>query len=212
MPIKISYHYLNDDVLNPVLKLESIQTENPDDLNFVKTKFSINVIAAFPFGIFDTKKLLPDKNCIRVQAESETLPPTPLYNSSLLSLTAYDYYLKYLYTTKKSAEAFQDACILGRLWLQQRGFGSSINKGGFGHFEFSMLMSALLNGGGLNGNKILLHGFSSYQLFKGTIKYLASMDLNSGYLSFSSLIGETIASSLRKVDSMYQQFLIRTLN
>ncbi|KAK6890099.1 U3 small nucleolar RNA-associated protein 22 [Candida tropicalis] len=198
LPIKISYHYLNDDVLNPVLKLESIQTENPDDLNFVKTKFSINVIAAFPFGIFDTKKLLPDKNCIRVQAESETLPPTPLYNSSLLSSTAYDYYLKYLYTTKKSAEAFQDACILGRLWLQQRGFGSSINKGGFGHFEFSMLMSALLNGGGLNGNKILLHGFSSYQLFKGTIKYLASMDLNSGYLSFSSLIGETIASKFKE--------------
>lgn len=198
LPIKISYHYLNDDVLNPVLKLESIQTENADDLNFVKTKFSINVIAAFPFGIFDTKKLLPDKNCIRVQAETESLPPTPLYNSSILSQTSYDYYLKYLYTTKKSAEAFQDACVLGRLWLQQRGFSSSINNGGFGHFEFAMLMSALLNGGGLNGNKILLHGFSSYQLFKGTIKYLATMDLNNGYLSFSSLIGETIASKYKE--------------
>ena len=58
-------------------------------------------------------------------------------------------------------------------------------------------MSALLNGGGLNGNKILLHGFSSYQLFKGTIKYLATMDLNGGYLSFSSLIGENIASKYK---------------
>lgn len=102
--------------------------------------------------------------------------------------------MKYLYSLKKAAEAFKDACILGRLWLQQREFGSSFNKGGFGHFEFAMLMSALLQGGGVNGNKILLHGFSSYQLFKGTIKYLATQDLNGGYLSFSSLIGENVTS------------------
>ncbi|EMG50922.1 UTP22 U3 small nucleolar RNA-associated protein 22 [Candida maltosa Xu316] len=198
LPIKISYHYFNDDVLNPVLKIESIQTENSEDLIFYKTKFTINLIAAFPYGLFDTKKLLPDKNCIRVQSETENLPPTPLYNSSILSQTAYDYYLKFLYTTKKSADAFKDACVLGRLWLQQRGFSSAISNGGFGHFEFAILMSALLNGGGLNANKILLHGFSSYQLFKGTIKYLATMDLNSGYLSFSSLIGENIDSKYKE--------------
>ncbi|KAK6204359.1 Nrap protein [Scheffersomyces amazonensis] len=194
LPIKISHHFLNDDILCPVLRLESISTDNPEDLTFHKTKFSINLIISFPFGIFDNKKLLPDKNCIRVQADTEELPPTPLYNATILSMTSFDYYLKYLYTTKKSTEAFKDACILGRLWLKQRGFGSSINEGGFGHFEFAILMSALLNGGGLNGNKILLHGFSSYQLFKGVIKYLATMDLSSGYLSFSSLIGENITS------------------
>ncbi|CAX43492.1 nucleolar RNA-associated proteins, putative [Candida dubliniensis CD36] len=197
LPIKVSYHFFNDDVLNPVLKIESIQTENPEDLTFTKTKIAINLIVAFPFGVFDSKKLLPDKNCIRVQSDTETLPPTPLYNSSVLSQTSYDYYLKYLYTTKKSADAFKDACVLGKLWLQQRGFNSSLNNGGFGHFEFAILMSALLNGGGLNGNKILLHGFSSYQLFKGTIKYLATMDLNEGYLSLSSLIGENIVSKYK---------------
>ncbi|ODV78075.1 Nrap protein [Suhomyces tanzawaensis NRRL Y-17324] len=195
LPIKISYHFLNDDPLCPVLKLESIQTDNQKDLTFHKTKFTINLLVAFPFGFFDSKKLLPDKNCIRVQSEAAELPPTPLYNASILSSTSYDYYLKFLYTTKKTTEAFKDACILGRLWLQQRGFGSSFNKGGFGHFEFAILMSVLFNGGGLNGNKILLHGFSSYQLFKGTIKYLSSMDLsNDGYVSFSSLIGENVPS------------------
>lgn len=194
LPVKISYHNLNDDILSPCLKLESIKTDNPQDLCFHKTKFTINLLVGFPFGIFENKKLLPNKNCIRIQADSEELPPTPLYNSSILSLTAYDYYLKYLYTSKKSAESFKDACVLGKIWLNQRGFGSSMNKGGFGHFEFAILMSALLHGGGLTGNKILLHGFSSYQLFKGTIKYLATMDLSSGYLSFSSLIGENIAS------------------
>ncbi|CUM56412.1 unnamed protein product [Debaryomyces tyrocola] len=194
LPMKITYQFLNDDILCPVLKLESIKTDNQDDLSFHKTKFTINIIAGFPFGVFDAKKLLPDKNCIRVQAESKDLPPTPIYNSSILSLTSYDYYLKFLYTSRKSTEAFKDACILGRLWLQQRNMGSAVNKGGFGHFEFAILMSALLNGGGVNGNKILLHGFSSYQLFKGTIKYLATMDLSTGYLSFSSQIGEDVTS------------------
>lgn len=194
LPVKMSYHYLNHDILCPVLKLESIKTDNPEDLSFHKTKFTINLIVGFPFGVLDTKKLLPNKNCIRVQSDSEELPPTPLYNASILSLTGYNYYLKYLYTSKKAAESFKDACVLGKIWLHQRGFGSAVNKGGFGHFEFAILMSALLHGGGLTGNKILLHGFSSYQLFKGTIKYLATMDLSSGYLSFSSLIGENIAS------------------
>ncbi|EGW33293.1 uncharacterized protein SPAPADRAFT_137181 [Spathaspora passalidarum NRRL Y-27907] len=196
LPIKISYHYLNGDVLNPVLSLQSIETDNPEDLHFNKTKFTINLIAALPFGNFECKKLLPDKNCIRVQTENEdtALPPTPIYNSSILSQTSYDYYLKYLYTIKKTTDGFKDACILGRLWLQQRGFTSDINKGGFGHFEFAMLMSILLNGGGVEGNKILLHGFSSYQLFKGVVKYLATMDLTNGYLSFSSLIGEKTTS------------------
>lgn len=193
LPVKIAYRYLNDDVLCPILTLHSIKTDNKDDLSFDKTKFSINLIVAFPFGVFDTKKLLPDKNSIRVQSDSEELPPTPHYNSSIVSLMTYDYYLKFLYASKKSAEAFKDACTLGRLWLQQRGFGSSISKGGFGHFEFAILLSALLNGGGTSGTKTLLHGFSSYQLFKGAIKYLASMDLSTGYLSFSSELGESNA-------------------
>lgn len=191
LPVKIAYTYLNDDVLSPVLTLHSIKTDNEEDLHFDKTKFSINLIVSFPFGVFDTKKLLPDKNCIRVQSDSEVLPPTPYYNSSIVSLMTCDYYLKFLYANKKSAEAFKDACTLGRLWLQQRGFGSAISGGGFGHFEFAILLAALLNGGGTAGNKILLQGFSSYQLFKGAVKYLASMDLSSGYLSFSSELGES---------------------
>lgn len=195
LPVKISYHFLNDDILCPVLKLESIKTDNEEDLSFYKTKFTINLLVGLPFGVFDSKKLLPDRNCIRVQSDSEELPPTPCYNSSLVSMTTYDYYLKYLYTNKKAADAFKDACTLGRLWLQQRGFGSSLNAGGFGHFEFATLLAALLNGGGVTGSKTLLHGFSSYQLFKGAVKYLASTDLSSGYLSFSSELGDSAQPS-----------------
>lgn len=187
--LKLSYKYLNDDILTPVLKLEAIDKNLESEYNFYKTKFSINILVGLPYGVFDAKKLLPNKNCIRVQKESEELelPSTPLYNSSILTLTSYEHYLKYLYKTKKSAEQFKEACILGRLWLSQRGLGASIEKGGFGHFEFATLMAALLNGGGSQGNKILLHGFSSYQLFKGVVKYLATEDLSEGgYVQFYS--------------------------
>ena len=95
LPVKITYSYFNDDVLCPILHIESIQTENPDDLIFFKTKYKINLIPAFPFTVFDSKKLLPDKNCIRIQSDSKEMPPTPFYNSSILAQSSYDYYLKF---------------------------------------------------------------------------------------------------------------------
>lgn len=186
--LKLSYTYLNGDSLTPVLKIQATDDHIDSELNFHKTKFSVNVLVGFPFGIFEAKKLLPNKNCIRVQKDEEIeLPPTPLYNSSILAMSSYDHYLKYLYKMKKSADQFKEACILGRIWLSQRGLGPAMEDGGFGHFEFATLTAALLNGGGEQGNKILLHGFSSYQLFKGVIKYLATEDLcTDGYLQFHS--------------------------
>lgn len=151
------------------------------------------MIIGFPYKIFDPKKLLPNRNCIRVAQEGKDvpLPATPLYNFAVLSSTTYEAFLKFLYKTKKQTESFKEAAKLGRLWLQQRGFSSDVahsgGLGGFGTFEFMVLMSALLNGGGINGNKILLHGFSSYQLFKGIIKILATTDFcSTGHLEFHS--------------------------
>jgi U3 small nucleolar RNA-associated protein 22 len=197
LPIDIKFDYHNGNKLCPSLLINSNpnikSSSNP--LLFNKTNFSIRILIGLPYGIFENKKLLPDRNCIRIQnsiiKSNDDLPPTPLYNASILSFSTYSYYLKYLYTTKKSTESFKDASALGRLWLSQRGFSSNLNEGGFGHFEFNILMSALLQGGGISGNKILLHGYSSYQLFKGTIRYLATQDIcDDGYLSFTSLIDD----------------------
>lgn len=197
--LNLEYQYFNNDTLLPVLNiscqkpLDGKASSLSQDYNFYKTKFSMNLIIGFPEKIFEPKKLLPNKNCIRVAIENnnDPLPATPLYNFAVLSSTTYESYLKYLYKTKKSTESFTEASILGRLWLQQRGFTSNVSQsgslGGFGNFEFATLMAALLNGGGINGNKILLHGFSSYQLFKGMIKFLATMDLcTEGHLQFHS--------------------------
>ncbi|KOG99583.1 rRNA-processing protein UTP22 [Saccharomyces eubayanus] len=193
--LQIEYSYFDNDPLLPILRIfcSKPTSDSPSEYNFYKTRFSINLVIGFPYRAFEPKKLLPNRNCIRIAQESKevSLPATPLYNFSVLSSTTHENYLKYLYKTKKQTESFIEATVLGRLWLQQRGFSSKMSHsgslGGFGTFEFTVLMAALLNGGGVNSNKILLHGFSSYQLFKGVIKYLATMDLcHDGHLQFHS--------------------------
>ncbi|SCU97404.1 LAFA_0G11320g1_1 [Lachancea sp. 'fantastica'] len=205
--LQFSYEYLNDDPLCPILRLQC-KPGGSSEYNFFKTNFSINIIVGFPYGYFDAKKLLPNKNCIRVQEDKDTM--TPLYNYSILSSSTHEHYLKFLYKTKKQTEAFKDACMLGKLWLKQRGFTSksahSGGLGGFGSFEFAALMSALLCGGGVNGGKILLHGFSSYQLFKGVMKYLATMDLcANGHLQiYSDLDASSKSSTAKYIEEGFQ--------
>lgn len=211
--MSVKYSYLNNDPLLPILTVTC--SKNPehssDEYNFHKTKFSIKFIIGFPEGLFDPKKLLPNKNCIRLAGTQDVndLPATPLYNFAVQSSTTFSTYLKFLYHNKKQTAAFRQAAILGKIWLEQRGFSSktahSGTLGGFGSFEFSMLMAALLHGGGNNANKILLHGFSSYQLFQGTIKYLATMDLcNDGHLQFSSDISSETHKHSKYIEEGFQ--------
>lgn len=112
-------------------------------------------------------------------AESEsTVPlPTPFYNASIRSDCNFEPYLKLLYSALQLSDAFKDACMLGRIWLRQRGFGSRISQGGFGHFEWAALTALLLKGGGPKGHSVLSPGYSSYQMFKGVIQFLSANDL-----------------------------------
>lgn len=196
--IKLEYAYKNKDPLQPILNISAIKedletrknSKLSSDFNFYKTRFNINILITYPESVFENKKLLPGKNNIRISKNAQegesTVVPTAAYNFSILSNCFQTHYLKFLHRTKKNTESFKEGMILARIWLSQRGFSSELGSG-FGPFEFSMLMAALLNGGGSTGNKILLHGFSSYQLFKTTIKYIASMNLSSnGYLQFNS--------------------------
>lgn len=198
--IKLSYSYKNNDMLQPVLKISSIKIDNfssskveklNKDFNFYKSKFTINLLVTYPENVFEGKKLAPLKNAIRLSKDAAVEGvPTSLYNFLVLSNTYQNHYLKYLHRVKKSTESFKEAMVLARIWLKQRGFTSDLGSG-FGAFEFSILMASLLNGGGLTGNKILLHGFSSYQLFKTTIKYIVDMDFNEdGYLQINTDLDE----------------------
>lgn len=192
LPFVFSYKYLNDDPLKPVIRVTSSQGKS--DYHFGGTKFSIQILVALPSSAFDYKKLAADKNAIRVQLpaseENLTMPATPLYNFSILTDATYTVYNEFLHRTAVECESFRDACQLGRLWLFQRGFSSSPAAGGFGHFEWAMLTAILLNGT-RSDTHTLLKGYSSYQLFKGVLQVLSSVNLIENGITFSAQEGQT---------------------
>lgn len=102
---------------------------------------------------------------------------TPLYNATIRSECSSLSYLELLQKTSMYFDSFRDACVLGSIWLQQRGFGADLADGGIGQFEWACVTAILLRGGGLNGNPVLSRGYNYYQLFKATLQYLAITDL-----------------------------------
>ena len=132
----------------------------------------------------------PTKNSIRPKGGSEnttvTLAPSPFYNASVKSDCNIEAYMKLLHSATKQSICFKHSCILGRVWLRQRGLGSSIAKGGFGHFEWATLTALLLKGGGPKGHSVLSPGYSTYQMFKAVLQFLSSADLTSKPLMFEA--------------------------
>ncbi|KAF5096286.1 hypothetical protein D0Z03_001654 [Geotrichum reessii] len=197
LPFVFTYKYLNDDPLKPVLRVSS--TAGKGDFHFASTKSAIYISVSALETTFDPKKLALDRNAIRVQlpksSDPNLLPPTVLYNSAILSDLTVSPYLRFIHAAASDCAAFRDACKLARLWLHQRGFSSSASKGGFGHFEWSMLMAVLLKGGSPQGSKVLLSGYSSYQLFKATLEFLQANDLTNGRVEFSSTGAKYVLNS-----------------
>lgn len=118
------------------------------------------------------------------------LEPTPLYNGTIRSECSTFAYLELLEKAAAYSGSFGEACSLGSIWLQQRGFGASLANGGFGQFEWACMMAVLLRGGSPKGLPILSKGYNNYQLFKATLQYLAATDLiSSPFLVDSDEIG-----------------------
>lgn len=179
--------YINDDLLRPILVVSP--SGDGSELDFTASKCTIRLIPAVARGVFAARKLLPTQNCVRpaqVEGGAAKLSPTTLYNSSLLADTTYFPHLSQLHTASKSCTAFKDACILGRVWLRQRGFGGDFSKGGFGHFEWAILVAFLLKGGGSKGHPIVSPGYSNYQMFKAIVQFLATRDLVANPLIFNA--------------------------
>ncbi|MBW1279542.1 hypothetical protein, partial [Escherichia coli] len=60
--------------------------------------------------------------------------------------------------------------------LQQRGFGGDISHGGFGHFEWAVLLALLLQMGGRNAKPALSSSLSGTELFKAMVQFLSSTE------------------------------------
>ncbi|GAB1211102.1 hypothetical protein ATERTT37_000214 [Aspergillus terreus] len=181
LDVGVKFGFQDGDSLRPIIILEP----NDSASSGVKhAKSQIRVITAIKDDLFPITRTLPMKNNIRQGSKDnqEDGQPTPYYNAALRSEATVGLFHKLLYSTAKNCEAFRDACILGRTWLRQRGFTSSFQSGGFGGFEWAALMSLLFEGGGPNGKPVLLKSYSSYQLFKATMQFLAGRDLRTPLL------------------------------
>jgi U3 small nucleolar RNA-associated protein 22 len=177
----VSFDCLNGNQLQPILVIDPSGDGSADD--FSSSKCHIHIILAYPEKTFVERKLLPNANCVRPkdteeESEGKTLSPTPFYNATLQSDATITAYLKLLHTTNTTCDAYKDACILGRVWLKQRGFGSELRKGGFGNFEWAATMAILLQPNSGTGGSPLSTKYSSYQLFKATLQFLAYKNLS----------------------------------
>jgi U3 small nucleolar RNA-associated protein 22 len=187
------YEYMHGNSLLPILCLkekprkDNRSSHGDDTKNEVEndTKpevgYEIRIIPAAHSTCFPESKLSLEKNCVRprdkLENEITTMSPTPFYNSSIRSNCNHEAYLRLFHSSTKLSSGFRDACILGRIWLRQRGFGSSLANGGFGHFEWTALTALLLKGGGPKGHSVLSVGYSSYQMFKAVLQFLSAHNL-----------------------------------
>ncbi|KAF2800805.1 Nrap protein [Melanomma pulvis-pyrius CBS 109.77] len=178
---RVSFDCLNGNQLQPIIVIDPSGDGDAND--FSGSKCLIHILLAVPEKTFVERKMLPSSNCVRpkgVEEESEgkTLSPTPFYNATLQSDATITAYLKFLHATNTTCDAYKDACVLGRVWLKQRGFGSELRKGGFGNFEWAATMAVLLQPNPGAGGSPLSTGYSSYQLFKATLQFLAYKSLS----------------------------------
>ncbi|KAL2816849.1 Nrap protein [Aspergillus cavernicola] len=207
--LDVKFELQDGDGLRPIIL---IQPTNAAKSRTGRLNFQIRIITAVDDTLFSVSCTLPMKNNIRhgSKGANDSQAPTPYYNSCLRSEATVALYHKLLSSAARGCEFFKDACLLGRIWLRQRGFGSSFHKGGFGGFEWSVLMSLLLEGGGPSGKAVLLKSYSSYQLFKATMQFLAGKDLTEPLLfsasdiSFPSGGGPVVYDGKRSLNVLYK--------
>ncbi|TWU78127.1 hypothetical protein ED733_007354 [Metarhizium rileyi] len=203
----LSFEFLHENPLLPVLVLKpSIINEDATD-EAEKTKshsnsnkktnkrqgYCIRLIPCAPDNLFSWSKLTPSTNCTRrgdadameEKKQKGNMAPTPFYNSTLNAERTFIQYLRVLTLAKNECPAFPDACILGRIWLQQRGFGGAISQGGFGHFEWAILIALLLQMGGRNGQPALPSSLSGTELFKAGIQFLSTTNFTKKPFAFN---------------------------
>ncbi|KAJ5594539.1 uncharacterized protein N7459_000747 [Penicillium hispanicum] len=181
----VRFGFQDGDSLRPLILLES----RPSSKNDTMPQPQIRLLTAIDPTLFPITRTLPMKSNVRQASSadsSEIGEPTPYYNASLRSEATLSLYHKCLHSTSQKCESYRDACILGRTWLQQRGLHTSFQNGGFGGFEWAALVSLLFEGGGPSGQPILLRSYSSYQIFKATMQFLAGRDLSAPLILFAA--------------------------
>uniref|UniRef100_V5GFV1 U3 small nucleolar RNA-associated protein 22 n=2 Tax=Kalmanozyma brasiliensis (strain GHG001) TaxID=1365824 RepID=V5GFV1_KALBG len=160
-------------------------------------------------------------------ASSTAVAATPRYNAAILADTLHLPHLVYLHTVSQACPAFGDACLLLKTWAFQRGFGSggrlnpkrSHNSeedrrrlvAGTSSLRFilTMILAHLLQGEEKRpgwkrdttnaGRSKLANSFSSYQLFRGVMDWLAKHDFKASPVFMKAMPEAGLASRSDKV-------------
>ena len=157
------------------------------ETDFSRAKAVIRIHLAHEDGIFGNR-LAPLRNNLRASfVGGDEDEPTPVYNSAIQADAHRLAHLVFLHATAQECGAFADTVELLKTWATQRGFGSLLLDGTSGRrlvagtesarFVLSMLLGHLLNGSD-DGTAVqrrpkLSSGFSSYQLFRGVLDFIA---------------------------------------
>lgn len=189
------FELLHDNPLLPLLTIRPRPPHAESDANPKKntahgTEYSIRLIPCAPDELFAWSKLTPASNCNRAKTHEDKASATPFYNSTINAETTFISYLRVLTHARNECPAFPDVCILGRIWLQQRGFGGAISQGGFGTFEWAIMIALLLSA---DGQMSLSTSLSSTELFKAAIQFLATTDFTKKAFIFATSTADNMA-------------------
>ena len=212
---QLSFEYLGGNTMCPIICLQPKAAESEEEKSTSKLDYQIRIIPCIPDNLFPKSKLQMGATLLRrgrTEDADTASKPTPFYNSTLTAEECFLPYLRLLRQAEKKCAAFKNACILGRVWLQQRGFGGDISEGGFGHFEWAVLLALLLQSGD-GKNATLSSSLSSTQLFKALTQFLSVTNfaekpctLGSGKPDLEDVadVGPILFDSLRKLNLAFK--------
>ncbi|KZZ90941.1 pre-rRNA processing protein Utp22 [Ascosphaera apis ARSEF 7405] len=208
---KVAFDYQDGNTLRPVV---IVAPGHEADQKFVRSRLHIRILTEIEEDVFGISRTLPTSNTIRHHHESVDDSgdlAIALYNGALRAECTVSSFLKLMYSATKKCVAYRDACLLGQTWLKQRGLCSSLSLGGFGNFEWAVVVALLMEGGGPNGKPIISPSYSSYQIFKATVQFLASRDLtrplqipSSRKVSFPATGSPVLYDGVRGLNVLYK--------
>ncbi|TRM70534.1 Nrap protein [Schizophyllum amplum] len=182
--VDVSYHSPNDDPRLTSVVLTH-QSDN-SDTDFTKLHVDVCVIPVLsPRCPISLRHLSPSHANVRISSSTADHPPTPLYNTTLLTAFAPRPQLLAVHKLKEQSAAFTDALTLLRVWANQRGFGVGTRmcvrgfeaKGSFWAAVLELLVYGEEGAGpGSKKRKPLGRGLSSYQMFRAALDILAKHD------------------------------------
>ena len=191
----LRYELYHDNPLLPILSIEP--TGGPDGSKFAQARCKLRIVPHVDGSIFPPDKVRPSSSCIRSLKPS----PTPFYNASMVCDVTLDAHRTLFNIISESCPGFREACMLGNVWLRQRGLGSSVMKGGFGSVEWSAVVAWLLNEALCGRKAAFIPSSGGFQLFKATLQMLGLRDLVTSPLSIGR--NENYLASLNGIPVLY---------